>query len=223
MKTTLEIDDDLYREAEAYASLTGDGGLASRLATGTQNLFKSRGITKACRLLRRGGSSQRNGPSRCHRPRAPRQGTRSIGQAMNSIAVDTGVWVAAQDPDDPLCASSRRFLSQAISLGLVIHAPAFALVETACALSRKLRDATKGQHPARLIFEASAAKQHPVTASLLAKSIALGTSRFLRGGDALYVATAESPGCPLVSWDKEHIKRAGAVSPEDWMVANPPS
>lgn len=47
------------------------------------------------------------------------------------------------------------------------------------------------------------------------------TSRFLRGGDALYVATAEIAGCVLVSWDKEHIQGAGALSPDDWVIANP--
>ena len=34
-------------------------------------------------------------------------------------------------------------------------------------------------------------------------------------------ATAEVLGCGLVSWDKEHLKRAGALTPDDWMAANP--
>jgi len=140
---------------------------------------------------------------------------------MRAAAVDASVWVAAQDSDDPRSASSRLFFKQAMSAGVVIHLPAFALVEVACALARKLRDAARGQRLAHLIFEATEAKQHAVNATLLAKALAIGSSGFLRGADALYSATAEIAGCVLVSWDHEHLDRAGALSPDDWVIANP--
>jgi len=140
---------------------------------------------------------------------------------MSAVAVDASVWVAAQDADDPLSASSRAFFTHAMSSGVVIHVPAFALVEVTCALARKLRNAAQGQRLANLIIDASAAEQHAVNATLLSKSLAVGSSKFLRGADALYAATAEIAGCALVSWDKEHIQRAGAFSPDDWMIANP--
>jgi len=56
---------------------------------------------------------------------------------------------------------------------------------------------------------------------LLAKALAVGTTKFVRGADALYSATAEIVGCDLVSWDKEHLHRAGAVTPDAWLLANP--
>lgn len=140
---------------------------------------------------------------------------------MSAVAVDASVWVAAQDPSDPRSAASRLFFSHAMAAGVVIHVPAFALVEVACALGRKLRDGAKGQRLANLIFDTTAAKQHAVNAALLTKSLAIGSSKFLRGADALYSATAEIVGCDLVSWDKEHIQRAGAVSPDHWVIANP--
>jgi len=34
-------------------------------------------------------------------------------------------------------------------------------------------------------------------------------------------ATAEILDAPLVSWDEELIRRAGAVTPTDWLAANP--
>jgi predicted nucleic acid-binding protein len=37
----------------------------------------------------------------------------------------------------------------------------------------------------------------------------------------LYAATAEIAGGVLVSWDKEHLKRAAALTPGDWLIANP--
>ena len=93
---------------------------------------------------------------------------------MSAVAVDASVWVAAQDPDDPFSGSSRLFFSQAMSAGVVIHVPAFALVEVACALARKLRHAARGQRLAELVFNATAAKQHAVNASLLTKALAIG-------------------------------------------------
>jgi len=57
---------------------------------------------------------------------------------------------------------------------------------------------------------------------LLAKALAMGTTKFLRGADAIYSAAAELTGCALVSWDKEHLQRAGALTPDDWLLANPP-
>lgn len=140
---------------------------------------------------------------------------------MTAVAVDASVWVAAQDPSDPLNAASRLFFIHAVAAGLTIHVPAFALVEVACALGRKLRDGAKGQRLAELIFDTTAAKQHPVNVLLLSKALAVGSAKFLRGADALYSATAEILGCDLVSWDNEHIQRAGAVSPDHWIIANP--
>ena len=104
---------------------------------------------------------------------------------MSAVTVDASVWVAAQDSADPLCASSRLFFNHAMVTGVMIHVPAFALVEVACALARKLRNAVRGQHLANLIFNSTAAKQHVVSAALLNKALAIGSSKFLRGADAL--------------------------------------
>lgn len=141
---------------------------------------------------------------------------------MSVVTVDASVWIATQDPADPFCKSSRSFLNRAVATGAVIQMPAFARVEVACALSRKLRNPMQGERLANLVFKTAGAKEHPVNTALLAKALALGTTKFLRGADALYAATAEIVGGHLVSWDKEHLQRAGARTPDDWLVANPP-
>jgi len=140
---------------------------------------------------------------------------------MSAVAVDASVWIAAQDLADPCRDRSRVFFKQAMSAGIVIHVPAFARTEVACALARRLRSASKGRRLANLVLAAASATEHPVNAALLAKALSLGTARFLRGADALYAATAEIAACDLVSWDKEHLQRAGALTPDDWLVANP--
>ena len=140
---------------------------------------------------------------------------------MKAAAVDASVWIAGLDFDDPFCAASRLFFSHAKAAGVVIHVPAFARVKVACASARKLRNAAKGERLANIVFKTAGAREHPVSAGLLAKAVSLGTAKFLRGADALYSATTELNGCDLVSWDKEHLKRAGARTPEDWLLANP--
>ncbi len=140
---------------------------------------------------------------------------------MKEVAVDASVWIAGQDAADPFCAASRLFFNRALAAGIVIHVPAFAQVEVACALARKLRNPSQGERLTSLIFKTASAREHPVNAALLAKALSLGTTKFLRGADSLYAATAEIRGCGLVSWDKEHLKRAGALSPNDWLTANP--
>ncbi|MEO5713013.1 MAG: PIN domain-containing protein [Luteolibacter sp.] len=140
---------------------------------------------------------------------------------MKAVTVDASVWIAGQDASDPFCKASRLFFSHAVANGVAIHVPAFARVEVACALARKLRNAPKGERLANLVFKTAGAKEHPVNAVLLAKTLSLGTIKFLRGADALYSATAEINACDLVSWDKEHLQRAGALTPDDWLMANP--
>lgn len=140
---------------------------------------------------------------------------------MTVVAVDASVWIAAQDPADPFCTRSRLFFSHAVVAGIIVQVPAFARVEVACALARKLRNPLQGERLANLVFKTAGAKEHPMNPVLLAKALALGTTRFLRGADALYSATAEMVGGTLVSWDKEHLQRAGALTPDDWLLANP--
>jgi predicted nucleic acid-binding protein len=140
---------------------------------------------------------------------------------MNGVTVDASVWTAAQDQADPFCARSRLFFSRVVLAGIVVQVPAFARVEVACALARKLRNPLQGERLANLVFHAAGAREHPMNSMVLAKALALGTTKYLRGADAIYSATAELVGCPLVSWDKEHLQRAGALTPDDWLLANP--
>ena len=140
---------------------------------------------------------------------------------MSGVAVDASVWIAAQDASDPRCIQSRRFFGHATAIGTTIHVPANARIEVACALARKFRNAAKGQRLANLILAAANAKEHPVNSALLARAMSTGTARFLRGADALYAATADLAECDLVSWDSEHLQRAGASTPDDWGTANP--
>jgi predicted nucleic acid-binding protein len=140
---------------------------------------------------------------------------------MSAVVVDASVWIAAQDPGDPFCIQSRMFFTHTVTARVAVYVPAFARLEVACALASKLRNSLPAERMANLVFKTAGAEEHPLNATLLAKALSIGTTRFLRGADALYSATAELTACELVSWDKEHLKRAGALTPDEWLLANP--
>jgi predicted nucleic acid-binding protein len=56
---------------------------------------------------------------------------------------------------------------------------------------------------------------------MLALAGDLGAHQLIRGADALYVAASSLTGAPLISWDAELVRRAGALTPQDWLAANP--
>lgn len=140
---------------------------------------------------------------------------------MKAVTVDASVWIASQDATDSRCSQSRAFLTKAVAEGTVIHVPAYARVEVACALARKFHRPAKGQRLADQVLEAANAQVVMVNGALLASALSVGTTKFLRGADALYAATAERTNSSLVSWDKEHIERANGTTPSDWIAANP--
>lgn len=134
------------------------------------------------------------------------------------IAVDASVWTAAANPSDVFCAQSRACLAAITRSGRGIVVPAFALVEVACALARRLRDPELGGRLAASMLNGPLISHLPVDGSLLTAARECGTRAFLRGADALYVAAAEAFAAPLLSWDRELIARASATTPRDWLA-----
>jgi hypothetical protein len=59
--------------------------------------------------------------------------------------------------------------------------------------------------------------------SLLDEAMEHETENFLRGAVALFAAAAVLTGSALISWDDEHITRAGGISPSAWLASLPAS
>lgn len=137
------------------------------------------------------------------------------------LTVDASVWVAAADGSDVFHAASRLFLAGAARQRQGICLPSFAWIEIACALARRRRDSAVGQQLASAILRAPLVTRIELDDPFLAQTLVSGTRAFLRGADALYAATAAIHGAQLVSWDDELVRRAGAVTPTDWLAANP--
>src|SRR6187397_2350135 len=105
------------------------------------------------------------------------------------LTLDANIWVAAYDPADGFHAQSTRFLSAVAAQRLVLHGPAFLLVEAACALARRAQSPLAGQRALERLRQHPTLVLHPVTDQLIGMAAELGSSQLLRGGDALYVAT----------------------------------
>jgi predicted nucleic acid-binding protein len=138
------------------------------------------------------------------------------------LTVDASVWVAAGNPNDVFAERSRAFLTTATQRSEIFCAPSFVEVEVACALARRWQNAEEAREWAKSIMVKPGIVSMPVDAALLAFALHLGTTLLLRAGDALYVAVAASYSAPLISWDAELIRRAGAITPTDWLAANAP-
>lgn len=136
---------------------------------------------------------------------------------MTALVVDASVWVSAADPTDPSSPSSRAFLAELMTRGVSIALPGLARLEVACALARRFRDAELARDVADGMVKSPLVTVHGMGAGLIDAALSHGTRAFLRAADAVYAALARNLGGELVSWDREHIERAGAVTPETWL------
>ena len=137
---------------------------------------------------------------------------------MKPLVIDASVWVSAAGPGDGTSEPSQIFLSVVAKQRHPVALPEFAELEIACALSRRLRSPQQGRVFARRAAESPLVTTHPLSQALLQRAVAEGTERFLRAGDAIYAAVAEAVDGEIVSWDKELVNRAGAVTPEEWVA-----
>ena len=136
---------------------------------------------------------------------------------MTALVIDASVWVSAADPTDAMSEPSRAFLSQVAARELPIVMPEFAKLEIACALARRFRNAERGRSLADRMLESPRMSTYSANRAVVRRAIELGTRDYLRAGDALYAAVARAVEGQLVSWDRELIASAGAVTPDSWI------
>lgn len=137
---------------------------------------------------------------------------------MTPLVVDANVWVSAADRQDEFCETSRAFLRNLVGSGIPIRLPAHARLEVACALARRLQRSDRGRELAARMFDGPQIEMVDLNAPMLEHALDRGTELFLRSGDALYVAAASQLRCQLVTWDKELVERADALTPERWLA-----
>ena len=89
----------------------------------------------------------------------------------------------------------------------------------ACALAHRLGHANEAVALTRRIQQSPLVSLWSLDSTQANAAIVLGTRLGLRGADAVYAALAEAIGAQHVSLDQEHIRRAGALTPETWMAS----
>lgn len=134
-----------------------------------------------------------------------------------TLVIDAGVWVSAADATDPLSEPSRGFFSDIAARELPIAVPGFARLEIVCALARRLQNAEQGRGLTARMLDSPLVTEYSLNRTMLRRAVRVGTRGVLRSGDALYAALAEGVEGEVVSWDRELVERAGALTPEDWI------
>lgn len=138
-----------------------------------------------------------------------------------SLTIDASVWIAAADATDRFHQPSRELLRKIAAAGIAVIQPAFGRTEVACALARRLRDGVQAQQLTHLLMNRMVTSEIAMDAAFLSAVETIGTCQFLRGADALYATVAQQSHSPLISWDNEHLQRAGGMTPTEWLAANP--
>ena len=136
------------------------------------------------------------------------------------LVLDANLWISAFDTSDRFHEESVALFHAAARRSFLLAGPAFVVLESVCALRRRIGDPQAARLAASKIIDHPALHLEPITSDLLAEAQRLGIHRSLRGTDALYAATAARLRCPLLTWDNELIDRAGGISPRDWLANN---
>lgn len=134
------------------------------------------------------------------------------------ITLDASVWVAGLDEADVCHAPSVRLLAALQSSRTPIVIPDFALLEVGCAVARRRRDPAAGPTAVAALRGIPTLRILAAGRTIPEPALELGTCALLRAADAVYAATARLTETPLVSWDRELIERAGALTPDQWLA-----
>jgi predicted nucleic acid-binding protein len=122
--------------------------------------------------------------------------------------LDASVWIGWLLADDAHHASSRRWLIEYLAGGGRLVAPMILLAEVGGAVARRTGDTALAHRAVQGFLRLPSLRLVTVGQRLGASAAELAVDLRLRGADALYVATADYLGVPLVTWDQEQVSRA---------------
>lgn len=135
-----------------------------------------------------------------------------------TLVIDASVWIAAARPREPDHAVSRRFVAASLASPVRVVMPVLTRLEIGCALARRLGHDVA----ARFLAEVDALPvlhRDAPDAGLLGAALTIGMHARLRSLDACMAAAALAENATLVTWDRELVERAGAITPTTWMDA----
>jgi predicted nucleic acid-binding protein len=132
---------------------------------------------------------------------------------MADAVVDASVWVSRLVPGDIHHHRSQAWFEARATDGSLLVAPLIVLAEVAGAISRRTGRPRLARRSVQLIQRLPSLRLVSVEAALAKSAAELAADHSLRGADALYVATAQQLGLPLITLDTEQLERSPLVVP----------
>lgn len=133
---------------------------------------------------------------------------------MSRLLLDSSVWLAARDDDDPFHRAAVELVRSAAARRAVA-ALDLTLYEVANVATTRWKAPIEGERITRLIVTAAGESLVRIGGDLVEQAIALAHAERLTVYDAAYVACARARGWELVSTDLADLVRPGfARTPE---------
>ena len=127
------------------------------------------------------------------------------------IVLDASVWVGVFLSEDIHHETSRQWFRQEVQERQTFTVPAIFLAEIAGSISRRTGLPRSGRRASQVIVEARQFDVRVIDQSIAVSAANVASELSLRGADAIYVALAKRLDVPLITWDKELIRRASSV------------
>ena len=127
------------------------------------------------------------------------------------MVVDASVVVSSLVPHDVHHEASRSWLARHVAEGGLVLAPTLLLAELAGAVTRRTAAPRLARRAVDALLRQPTLRLIELDEELSRAAADLAARLRLRGGDAVYIATAVLLHVPLVTWDNEQRQRAGRL------------
>ncbi len=127
------------------------------------------------------------------------------------IVVDASVWVGSIVESDVYYRTSDAWLHDWFVSGHQVYAPGILLPEVGGSISRRTMDQEMGYLALESLLLNQSVHIVQIDAELAELSARFAIQCSLRGADAVYVAVSSKLQIPLLTWDRELLKRASEV------------
>ncbi|MBV9614090.1 MAG: type II toxin-antitoxin system VapC family toxin [Ktedonobacteraceae bacterium] len=128
-----------------------------------------------------------------------------------AVVVDASVWVSRLIPSDVNYEASYLWMEQYKTTKRLMVSPAILLIEVSSAISRQTGNSEIAKDAIIKLNALSTMRIVPLDNDLILLSMNIAADLQLRAADATYVAVAQQLNIPLVSWDKEQLRKASSI------------
>ncbi len=126
------------------------------------------------------------------------------------MIVDASVWASYFIPSDKFHTQTVAWL-ESLGPNDTLIAPMLLLPEVAGAVTRRTQNAVLGREITQQILAWPSLQLAPLGEALILLASDVAVTLSIKGADAIYIATAQMEGAPLITWDAEQRERGSAI------------